>query len=113
MPQLFADPTFSTIFWGLVVVAVAAIGRFFRSRLLIFSRSVAKKLPEPVQKVVLRSADRRYPSWRAKAGESRSQRSLEWRINKVREAKQHNYHILGAVYLDVFVKPVNDKITRR
>lgn len=103
---MLADQTVFTVFWGLVVVAVAALARFFRNQLLRLSKAAAKRLPEPLQSKIRRSADRRYPSWRAKAGESRTQSTLEWRIVKIREARQANYHIVGAVYLDVFVRPV-------
>ncbi len=109
MTGLFRDPTFIAIFLGLIVIALAALGRYCRQRLLATLSSSMRRLPEPLRTAVRKNLDRRYPTWRAKAGELRNQASLESRLRKIREAKMHNFYILGAVYLDIFVRPVKTK----
>jgi hypothetical protein len=77
-------------------VLAAILIRMFRGPLLSLARAMAKKMPAAVKAVISQKADQLYPSWRLKAGISRRETTLEWRIRNVRESRRRRYFILGA-----------------
>ncbi|RSD23671.1 hypothetical protein [Amycolatopsis eburnea] len=90
-------------------VIAAALVRLFRGPLLNLARNLVKRLPDTVEALLRRGADQLYPSWRSRAGLSRRDTTLEWRLKAVRTSWRPGFFILGGVYLDLMVQPVTLK----
>ncbi|WP_370963274.1 hypothetical protein [Amycolatopsis sp. cg9] len=90
-------------------IIAAVLVRLFREPLLSLARNLLKRLPEAAESLLRRSADQLYPSWRSRAGLSRRDTTLEWRLDAVRKAWRPGFFILGGVYLDLMVQPISVK----
>jgi hypothetical protein len=96
---------------GLIVAAVIAIGsgvvRKLPRGILTTLRPAALRSPTPISSVLRRAIYRIYPDWPTVIGATRSQKPTAARIHDLRTHRKGRFYILGGVYLDISLAPID------
>jgi sugar/nucleoside kinase (ribokinase family) len=96
---------------GTIVLAIIAwilIGLLQHYRALLIRRTQDYARTRPyLQKALRQSADVLYPTWRSRAGFSRAGYGTEWRIQELRKLKRRRFVIVGGIYLDIALTPID------
>jgi sugar/nucleoside kinase (ribokinase family) len=101
---------FGAIFYGLVTATVFAISpvlvrRFSRPIFRVLVWLGKNLLPARIRPLLRRNADIITPTWRSVGGIHRP--SLEYRLQQLRDKSNPAFAIVGGVYLDIRLQPVD------
>jgi hypothetical protein len=94
------------ILYGLISAAIFAVAvKCAYAPLVRFLIWIGRRLPPRMRPRLRHGADRVFPGWRTAGGLARP--PLDWRLQQIRERKRVAYALVGGVYLDLNLHPVN------
>ena len=104
----FVSPTTAV---GSVVLAIIAsivvgLAQRYRVPLIRVVQDFARTRPQ-LRNALRWGADRLYPGWRSDAKLPRTNYGIEWRIRELRKLKRRRFVIVGGIYLDLALTPID------
>ena len=101
-----ASPT-GVVFWGLVAIAIAWLGRVYREALTPRLQRLLLRFPRRIIPILTRIAYFVYPTWRSYArGGERIRAAINIRISQLNTRPRMPVMLVGGVYLDIHLTPV-------
>jgi hypothetical protein len=108
LPSLSLTQPAGAVFWALVAIAIAALARVYRAKLMPPLRRLFTRFPGRIIPVVKRTVYAIFPTLRShvKVGE-RTRSAIQGRITQLQTRAHMPMVVVGGIYLDLGLAPVS------